>query len=69
MIRSPLLAVLVAASSLTACTRATSVVSTPSPAQNPAAGWWQHVQVLADDPLNGRDTGSPAHESASGYIA
>ena len=69
MIRSPLLAVLVAASSLTACTRATSVVSTPSPAQNPAAGWWQHVQVLADDSLKGRDTGSPGHESASRYIA
>ncbi len=36
---------------------------------NPAAEWWRHVQVLADDSLKGRETGSAGHESASRYIA
>lgn len=39
------------------------------PADHPAAAWWRHVEVLADDSLRGRDTGSPGHESASRYIA
>ncbi|MEP7384683.1 MAG: M28 family peptidase, partial [Gemmatimonadota bacterium] len=43
--------------------------SAQNAAQNPAAQWWRHVQVLADDSLKGRDTGSPGHESASRYIA
>ena len=34
-----------------------------------AAAWWHHVQVLADDSLKGRDTGSPGHESAARYVA
>jgi len=38
-------------------------------AQQPAETWWRHVQVLADDSLKGRDTGSPGHESATRYIA
>lgn len=33
------------------------------------AAWWRHVQVLADDSLKGRDTGSPGHESAARYVA
>lgn len=33
-----------------------------------AAAWWRHVQVLADDSLKGRDTGSPGHESAARYV-
>jgi hypothetical protein len=39
------------------------------PAGQPAAAWWRHVQVLADDSLAGRDAGSPGHESAVRYIA
>ena len=34
-----------------------------------AAAWWNHVKVLSDDSLKGRDTGSPEHESATRYIA
>jgi hypothetical protein len=40
-----------------------------SGAQQPAGEWWHHVQVLADDSLKGRETGSAGHESASRYIA
>jgi hypothetical protein len=43
-------------------------------AQNPdwpALGqrWWTHVQFLADDSLEGRDTGSRGFEKAAGYMA
>jgi len=31
--------------------------------------WWSHVQFLADDSLEGRDTGSPGYEKAAIYIA
>ena len=34
-----------------------------------ASAWWNHVKVLSDDSLKGRDTGSPGHESAARYIA
>src|SRR5262249_28395349 len=35
-----------------------------------AAGkrWWSHVQYLADDRLEGRDTGSPGDEAAAAYV-
>jgi Peptidase family M28 len=43
-------------------------------AQDPdwnAAGkaWWSHIQYLADDKLEGRDTGSPGFEKAAAYMA
>src|SRR5277367_5350263 len=43
-------------------------------AQNPdwnALGqrWWAHVQFLADDSLEGRDTGSRGFEKAADYMA
>lgn len=41
----------------------------PVAMQPAAAAWWHHVQVLADDSLKGRDTGSPGHESAARYVA
>ncbi len=47
-------------------------VPTLTLAQRPdtvAAAWWQHVQVLANDSLKGRDIGSAGHESAARYIA
>jgi len=31
--------------------------------------WWSHVQFLADDNLEGRDTGSPGFEKAAAYMA
>ena len=41
----------------------------PVSSQTAAAAWWHHVQVLADDSLKGRDTGTPGHESAARYVA
>ena len=31
--------------------------------------WWGHVQYLADDKLEGRDTGSAGHRQAAAYVA
>jgi hypothetical protein len=31
--------------------------------------WWSHVAVLADDGLEGRDTGSIGHRKAAAYVA
>ncbi len=31
--------------------------------------WWSHVQFLADDKLEGRDTGSAGHRKAAEYVA
>ena len=31
--------------------------------------WWSHIQFLADDSLEGRDTGSRGFEKAAGYMA
>ncbi len=31
--------------------------------------WWQHVLFLADDRLEGRDSGSAGHRSAAAYVA
>jgi len=31
--------------------------------------WWSHIQFLADDALEGRDTGSPGFEKAADYMA
>jgi hypothetical protein len=43
-------------------------------AQNPdwnslGKRWWSHIQSLADDTLEGRDTGSPGFEKAASYMA
>src|ERR1700693_304193 len=36
-----------------------------------AAGkrWWTHIQYLADDKLEGRNTGSPGYKLAAQYVA
>src|SRR4051812_40458097 len=34
-----------------------------------AARWWSHVEVLASDAMEGRNTGSPAHKRAADYVA
>src|ERR1700735_4491492 len=31
--------------------------------------WWSHIQVLADDNMEGRNTGSPAHRRAAQFVA
>jgi Zn-dependent M28 family amino/carboxypeptidase len=42
-----------------------------TPAQTPAtsARWWAHVQALANDGMEGRNTGSPGHKRAADYVA
>src|SRR5712672_2012870 len=34
-----------------------------------AARWWSHVEALANDGMEGRNTGSPAHKRAAEYVA
>src|ERR1035438_4076815 len=31
--------------------------------------WWSHVQYLADDKMEGRETGSAGHRKAAAYVA
>lgn len=40
-----------------------------SPAQQPKTQWWAHVETLANDGMEGRDTGSPGHKRAAEYVA
>src|SRR6516164_1686098 len=30
--------------------------------------WWSHIQVLADDKMEGRETGSEGHRKAAQYV-
>jgi Zn-dependent M28 family amino/carboxypeptidase len=34
-----------------------------------ATRWWAHVEALANDGMEGRNTGSPAHKRAADYVA
>jgi hypothetical protein len=34
-----------------------------------AKRWWSHVEALANDGMEGRNTGSPGHKRAAGYVA
>src|ERR1051326_5331279 len=38
-------------------------------AQANKSRWWSHVQALANDGMEGRNTGSPAHKRAAEYVA
>lgn len=38
------------------------------PAEERAARWWSHVEILASDANEGRATGSPGHERAAAYV-
>src|SRR6266404_3696298 len=31
--------------------------------------WWSHIAVLADDKMEGRNTGSEGHKKAARYVA
>jgi Zn-dependent M28 family amino/carboxypeptidase len=39
------------------------------PAFPQASKWWAHVEALANDGMEGRNTGSPAHKRAADYVA
>jgi hypothetical protein len=38
-------------------------------ASGPAERWWAHVRILADDAMEGRDTGTPGYRKAAEYVA
>jgi Zn-dependent M28 family amino/carboxypeptidase len=42
---------------------------TASSPTNPAQDWWAHITFLADDKLEGRNTGSLGHRLAAEYVA
>src|SRR5438445_9593504 len=39
------------------------------PTMSDGKSWWEHVKVLADDNMEGRDTGSEGHHRAAAYVA
>jgi Zn-dependent M28 family amino/carboxypeptidase len=48
---------------------ATSLLAAPpAPSHFDGKTWWKHVQVLADDNMEGRETGSPGLRKAEAYI-
>lgn len=51
-----------AASSAAASSASTSVA-------DEAQRWWSHIEYLASDELEGRNTGSPGHAKAAAYVA
>src|SRR4051812_10432769 len=42
--------------------------ATPAATHFDGKTWWKHVQVLADDNMEGRDTGSPGLRKAEAYV-
>ena len=56
---------------LFACLLTAGVVAcAPAPPDLPAEGasWWAHVQFLADDSLEGRNTGTEGYDKAADYV-
>lgn len=50
----------------------TTVLCLSAQAQQPSvrhSQWWAHVEALANDGMEGRNTGSPAHKRAAEYVA
>src|SRR5262245_21950441 len=45
------------------------IVSTAVIVRADAKRWWSHVQALANDGMEGRNTGSPGHKRAAEYVA
>ena len=37
--------------------------------QGRSSSWWAHVEALANDNMEGRNTGSAAHKRAADYVA
>jgi peptidase M28-like protein len=61
-----------------ACTSGPRGDAPPAPSAAPAAAqavahdarrWWSHVEYLAGDALEGRNTGSPGHAKAADYVS
>ena len=46
-----------------------AVAQGPTPANDEQARWWRHVSTLADDRLEGRQTGSEGYRKAAAYVA
>ncbi|MCP3142351.1 M28 family metallopeptidase [Pyxidicoccus xibeiensis] len=69
MMRRPLLLpVLALLTAPAACTTAPAPKPTPDSTAE-VERWWGHVQYLASDALEGRDTGSEGYRKASAYVA
>lgn len=47
----------------------TTTAQKPALETEAARNWWAHIAFLADDKLQGRDTGSEGHKQAAEYIA
>jgi Zn-dependent M28 family amino/carboxypeptidase len=45
------------------------VVAGQAPRPSAADRWWSHVEALANDGMEGRNTGSPGHKRAAEYVA
>src|SRR4029079_1144681 len=54
---------------LTAIAAAMLVGSIGLRADDTASRWWAHVEALANDGMEGRNTGSPGHKRAADYVA
>jgi Zn-dependent M28 family amino/carboxypeptidase len=50
-------------------TTAVALAQGPAPANDEQARWWAHVKTLADDTLEGRQTGSAGYAKAVAYVA
>jgi hypothetical protein len=61
--------ILVVILSFSICQSALSQSAAASSSVNPAQGWWAHITFLADDKLEGRNTGSEGHRKAAEYVA
>ena len=48
---------------------ATFVIAAGAIAAADGNSWWKHIEFLADDSLQGRNTGSPGHKRAADYVA
>ncbi len=48
---------------------AIAVAQGPQPAGDDQSRWWNHVRTLADDGLEGRQTGSEGYRTAAAYVA
>src|SRR5688572_16420724 len=56
------------AAAVSALVATIGVAQGPQPANDEEARWWQHVKALADDALEGRQTGSEGYRKATAYV-
>ena len=56
-------------SSAIVLTVVTASTQSTQPANDEQARWWNHVKVLADDAMEGRQTGSEGYRKAAAYVA